>query len=440
MTLNIGKELAALQRLTIQELRARYAEAFGETTNASNRAWLVKRITWRLQALAEGDLSERAKRRAAELANDADLRLTPPKVKAAPTAPTEATGRTVTVMLGDKADERLPLPGTIITREYKGGVVQVKVLANGFEFEGEVYKSLVRRRQGGHRAALQWLRLFPPCEASELMNKPRQDPCPPSHSAAPSTRASLRRRAWSRSSTPSTPSGSAARRTSRARHEGWQCLPDRYDDGGFSGGNMDRPALKRLLADIEAGKIDCVVVYKVDRLSRSLLDFARMMEVFDRHGVSFVSVTQQINSATSMGRLMLNVLLSFAQFEREIIGERTRDKIAAARRKGKWAGGHPLLGYDVDPKGFKLVVNADEAVRVRAIFELYLELEGLVSVVEELDRRGWMTKRWTTRKGQVRGGRPFTKTNLHQLLTNITYLGKVKHKAEHARRRARRHH
>ena len=126
--------------------------------------------------------------------------------------------------------------------------------------------------------------------------------------------------------------------------EGWQCLADRYDDGGYSGGSMDRPALQRLLADIEAGKIDCCVVYKVDRLSRSLLDFAKMMEVFDRHHVAFVSVTQQINSATSMGRLMLNVLLSFAQFEREIIGERTRDKIAAARRKGKWAGGHPLLG------------------------------------------------------------------------------------------------
>jgi Protein of unknown function (DUF2924) len=139
MTLNIGKEIAALQRLTIRELRTRYAEVFGDTTNASNRSWLVKRITWRLQALAEGDLSERAKRRAAELANDADLRMSPPKVQV---APTEAAGRTVTVMLGDKADDRLPLPGTVITREYKGSVVQVKILAHGFEFAGEVYKSL----------------------------------------------------------------------------------------------------------------------------------------------------------------------------------------------------------------------------------------------------------------------------------------------------------
>lgn len=132
------------------------------------------------------------------------------------------------------------------------------------------------------------------------------------------------------------------------KSEGWICLPEHYDDGGFTGGNMDRPALQRLMADIEAGKVDCVVVYKVDRLSRSLLDFARIMEVFDKRKVAFVSVTQQFNTSTPMGRLVLNVLLSFAQFEREIIGERIRDKIAAQRRKGKWAGGSPVLGYDVD--------------------------------------------------------------------------------------------
>src|SRR6185312_8613762 len=166
---------------------------------------------------------------------------------------------------------------------------------------------------------------------------------------------------------------------------GWLCLPDRYDDGGYTGGNMDRPAMRRLMADIEAGNINCVVVYKVDRLSRSLLDFARMMETFDKHRVSFVSVTQQFNTANSMGRLMQNVLLSFAQFEREIISERTRDKIAAARRKGKWSGGMPILGYDVMIPGSKLVVNESEAAQVRAIFELYLEYEALLPVVQELD-------------------------------------------------------
>jgi site-specific DNA recombinase len=211
---------------------------------------------------------------------------------------------------------------------------------------------------------------------------------------------------------------------------GWVCLPKRYDDGGFSGANMERPALQRLLADVEAGRVDCVVLYKLDRLSRSLLDFARLMETFDKKQVAFASITQQLNSATSMGRLMLNVLLSFAQFEREIIAERTRDKIAAARRKGKWVGGMPLLGYDVDPKVSKLVVNQQEAERVRTIFALYLEHEGLVKVVGELDRRGGKTKRWQTRKGTFRGGLPFTKTNLHHLLTNVVYLGKVRYKKE----------
>jgi site-specific DNA recombinase len=211
---------------------------------------------------------------------------------------------------------------------------------------------------------------------------------------------------------------------------GWVCLPEHYDDGGFTGGNLDRPALKRLLADVDNGRIDCLVVYKVDRLSRSLLDFAKIMETFEKRHVAFVSVTQQFNTATSMGRLVLNVLLSFAQFEREIISERTRDKIAAARRKGKWVGGKPLLGYDVDPRGCKLVINEEEAVRVRSIFELYLKHQGLIPVVQELERRGWLTKRWQTRKGHFRGGQRFTKTNLHHLLTNPVYLGKVKYKKE----------
>jgi site-specific DNA recombinase len=176
------------------------------------------------------------------------------------------------------------------------------------------------------------------------------------------------------------------------RHEGWQLLPAHYDDGGYTGGNMDRPALKKLLADIEAAKVDCVVVYKVDRLSRSLMDFARIIEVFDKRGVSFVSVTQQFNTTNSLGRLTLNILLSFAQFEREIISERTRDKQSAARKKGKWIGGHPILGYDIDARGGRLVVNAEEAERVRAIFDLYLEHQAAIAVVDELRRRGWATK------------------------------------------------
>jgi site-specific DNA recombinase len=209
---------------------------------------------------------------------------------------------------------------------------------------------------------------------------------------------------------------------------GWVCLPERYDDGGYSGGNVERPALRRLLADIEAGKIDAVVVYKYDRFSRSLLDFAKMMELFERHHVSFVAVTQQFNTATSMGRLYLNMLMSFAQFEREMISDRTRDKIAATRRKGKYTGGMPILGYDVVDS--KLVVNEAEAEYVRQIFDLYLEKGSLLPTVQELARRGWTTKRWTTKKQVARGGLPITKTRLHHLLTNVTYTGKIRYKDE----------
>lgn len=212
------------------------------------------------------------------------------------------------------------------------------------------------------------------------------------------------------------------------KHEGWTCLPDRYDDGGFSGGTMDRPALKRLLAAVEAGEVDCVVVYKVDRLSRSLLDFARIMGTLDQHGASFVSVTQQFNTTSSMGRLTLNILLSFAQFEREIISERTRDKMSAARKKGKWVGGMPVLGYDVDPATKRLVVNRREAEQVRAIFDLYVKNESLQGTVREMNRQGWTTKRWTTKTGCERGGRPFDKTRLANLLTNVTYVGNVNHR------------
>ncbi|MFO0875673.1 MAG: recombinase family protein [Phycisphaerales bacterium] len=212
--------------------------------------------------------------------------------------------------------------------------------------------------------------------------------------------------------------------------EGWTCVADRYDDGGFSGGSMERPALDRLLRDIEACKVDCVVVYKVDRLSRSLMDFARIMEAFDRKGVSFVSVTQQFNTTSSMGRLTLNILLSFAQFEREIIGERIRDKIAAQKRKGKWAGGVPVLGYDVDRSGPSphLVINETEAARVRQIFALYLEKGSLLPVVIELARRQWSNKSRVTKKGKSLGGKAFDKSSLHQTLTNPIYLGKIVHR------------
>jgi site-specific DNA recombinase len=212
------------------------------------------------------------------------------------------------------------------------------------------------------------------------------------------------------------------------RHEGWLALAERYDDGGFTGGNMDRPALKRLMADIEAGKVDVVVVYKIDRLTRSLFDFAEIANLFERRKVTFVAVTQPFNTSTSIGRLLLHVLLSFAQFEREMISERTRDKMSAARKKGKWIGGRPPLGYDVVDA--RLVTNEDEAAQVRAIFVLYLEERSLLRVAETLNDRGWRMKSWTTRRGKVRDGNPWDKAGIHRVLTNATYIGKIEYRGE----------
>jgi site-specific DNA recombinase len=214
------------------------------------------------------------------------------------------------------------------------------------------------------------------------------------------------------------------------RREGWVALPELYDDGGFTGANMDRPALKRLLQAVEARELDCVVVYKVDRLSRSLLDFTRMLSVFEKHKVSFVAVTQQFNTSTSLGRLTLNILLSFAQFERELIGERTRDKMSAARRKGKWVGGYLVLGYDVDPAGGRLIVNQEEAEQVRVIFALFEESRSLLLTLAEVERRGWRLKSWTRKTGQFRPGGSFRLNSLRRLLTNILYTGAIRHKGQ----------
>ena len=212
------------------------------------------------------------------------------------------------------------------------------------------------------------------------------------------------------------------------RHEGWMCLRAGYDDGGFSGATMERPALQRLLADITTGRVDTIVVYKIDRLTRSLTDFAKIVEILDARGASFVSVTQQFNTTTSMGRLTLNVLLSFAQFEREVIGERIRDKIAASKRKGMWMGGVPPLGYRVEDR--KLVMTDSEAEIVRAIFRRYAELGSVRLLKEELDARGIKSKSWTSASGRLIGGKPFSRGALYLMLQNRTYLGEIVHKGQ----------
>lgn len=207
--------------------------------------------------------------------------------------------------------------------------------------------------------------------------------------------------------------------------QGWRILPQAYDDPAYSGGNLDRPALKQLLADIESGLIDVIVVYKIDRLTRSLADFAKLVETFDRKSISFVAVTQQFNTTSSMGRLTLNVLLSFAQFERELASERVRDKVAASRRKGKWTGGTVPLGYEAKDK--KLVIHPKEAETVRTIFKQYLALKSFSQLVQDLDRRGIVTKRRNTRVPKYRGGIPFTYGPLAHVLKNRVYLGEVHH-------------
>lgn len=212
------------------------------------------------------------------------------------------------------------------------------------------------------------------------------------------------------------------------RHEGWSLIPTQYDDGGFSGGTMARPALKSLLDDIDAGMVDVVVVYKIDRLTRSLFDFAKIVETLDAHTVSFVSVTQSFNTTTSMGRLTLNVLLSFAQFEREVTGERIRDKFAASKKRGMWMGGNIPLGYDL--KDRKLVVNKKEAETVRTIFQLYVDLGAVRKVKAEIDRLKLRTKLHTSVSGATRGGLPFRVGHLYTILRNHVYRGEIKHRGE----------
>src|SRR3979411_1762554 len=211
-------------------------------------------------------------------------------------------------------------------------------------------------------------------------------------------------------------------------HAGWTLLRAKYDDGGFSGGNTDRPALQRLLVDVRAGEIDVIVVYKVDRLTRSLADFAELVELFDAHGVSFVSVTQQFNTTTSMGRLTLNVLLSFAQFEREVTSERIRDKIAASKRKGLWVGGTLPLGYEM--KDGKIAIVEEEAELVRSIFRRYLELGSVNELLRDLKERNIRTKARQLFTGATRGGIPFGRGALYYVLSNHFYIGEVKYKDE----------
>ena len=212
------------------------------------------------------------------------------------------------------------------------------------------------------------------------------------------------------------------------KHEGWTAIDTKYDDGGYTGANLERPALKNILLDIENNRIDVVVVYKIDRLSRSLKDFVKIIDFFEKHNVSLISVTQAFNTKTSMGRLTLNILLSFAQFERELTVERVKDKIAAAKRKGKYLGGRPPLGYDVNREKKCLIINSEEAEKVQFIFKRYTSLKSTLQLSKELNIKSWCTKLWINKKGKKTGAKPWNKTNVHKILKNPVYIGLVKHK------------
>ena len=214
------------------------------------------------------------------------------------------------------------------------------------------------------------------------------------------------------------------------QHRGWFCLPEKYDDNNISGGTLERPALQRLKQHICEGRIKVVIINRLDRISRSLSQFLELTEFFEKHGVALVSVTQNFNTGDSMGRLMVQIIMSFAEFERSLIRDRVTERLHAARRKGRFIGGPPVFGYNIKPKGGELEIDELEAIRVREIFELYLELRSIKSTVHELNRRGWHNKKWITREGKVSGGNAFSTSSIHHLLSNPVYSGKVTLKGE----------
>ena len=422
-TLDRPASIERLMRLGIPALQGIHRELFGKNCPVPHVLYLHRKLAWELQARSQGGLPEEVRQHALNIAWQTTLRTRAPSQPFRPVSSTVSFGH----------DTRLPPPGTLLKRHFKGKPVLVKVLASGFEYDGRVFGSLssvANEVAGGNWNGFVFFGLNTGSSvAARVQAYPaEQNPVKP---------AAIRCAIYTRKSTEEGLEQDfntldAQREAAQAfiesqRHEGWIALPKLYDDGGYTGANLDRPALKLLLADIATGEVNCVVVYKVDRLSRSLLDFSRIMDVLDRHGATFVAVTQQFNTTSSLGRLTLNILLSFAQFEREMISERTRDKMSAARKKGKWMGGTPVLGYDFASDGSGLVVNEQEAVQVCEIYRLYLDLGSPQRILAELEKRGGCLKAFTTRKGRNAGNAPFTRTTLHSLLTNPVYTGLVRH-------------
>jgi site-specific DNA recombinase len=400
----VETELERLPATPIVQLRKRYKELFkAEPPKAYGPDLLKRSIAHRLQERAYGGLPAASQRLLNQLVRSA---------AAKPTGRLELPRRIK--------------PGSELVRTWNRKTYRVTVLAGGFAYDGKTFASLSEIATLITGTKWNGPRFF------GLRHPAPRTESPPMATEGPK---SLRCAIYTRKSTEhgldqEFNSLDAQREACEAyiksqAFQGWKTLAQPYDDPAYSGGNLDRPALKRMLADIVAGKIDVVVVYKIDRLTRSLADFAKLVDAFDSQSVSFVAVTQQFNTTPSMGRLTLNVLLSFAQFERELAAERVRDKIAASRRKGKWTGGSVPLGYDAKDK--KLVINKTEAETVRTIFRLYLEHGSFSRLVAELDRRRIVTKRRNTKVAKYNGGIPFTYGPLAYFLKNRIYIGETHH-------------
>jgi DNA invertase Pin-like site-specific DNA recombinase len=398
----LAQDLKDLGMRGDDELKERWRNLYGtEPPHKIRRSLLIGAIAYRMQENALGGLKPSARRHLMRVARNAvDGRQAPgyPSLN--------------------------PKPGTVLVRDWGGVTHQVRVLEDGLFFRVKRYKSLPR------------LRVSSPARAgrdhcsSASKRHPRSKVMQPGK--ASSRRCAIYTRKSSEEGLEQDFNSLRAQREACESYiksqqgEGWRLVKTAYDDGGLSGATMNRPALQRLLSDIRERLIDVVVVYKVDRLTRSLADFAKMVELFDAHGVSFVAVTQQFNTTTSIGRLTLNVLLSFAQFEREVTGERIRDKIAASKQKGIWMGGFVPLGYDVCDR--RIVIDEGEAETVRNIFRRYQELGCVRLLKQDLDRNGILSKRRTSKEGIESGGRSFSRGALYALLSNPIYVGEIRHR------------
>ena len=402
----ISEEIAKLERCDLRDVKTRWEEAFGRPPpKRISRSLLVRALAHRVQEKELGGLKPAVRRRLAKAVAELSAVQSPP-----------VPSSTIK-------------PGTRLLRGWHGVMHEVIVHEDGIQYRGKSWRSLsavAREITGTRWSGPKFFGLRSPARPGIVR--------PMTANKAKRLRCAIYTRKSHEDGLEQDFNSLDAQREACGSYinsqagVGWMPIRSRYDDGAFSGGTMDRPALQKLLADIRDRKIDTVVVYKVDRLTRSLADFAKIVDVFDAHSVSFVSVTQQFNTTTSMGRLTLNMLLSFAQFEREVTGERIRDKIAASKQKGMWMGGYVPLGYE--PNGRSLTINRAEAETVRTIFRLYLEHGNVRRLKEQTDCLGLRTKVRKGVDGRMQGGRPLSRGYIYKLLGNPLYAGRIAHKGK----------